>query len=96
MWLKSLMKRRYVTCTGEGAELCDFFLELCIGNVVGCILSNRDPNRKQNVAEVVQSLAEEPPVADLVPYTYVFEQCEHFVDVLDMIFEFLREDKDFV
>lgn len=42
----------YVTRSEERAGLCNVFWYSYVGNVVVCILSNRDQTRKQNVTEV--------------------------------------------
>lgn len=48
----------YIKCTDEGAEPCNVFGELCVGNCRIGILLSRDPTWKHNVGELVQALVE--------------------------------------
>lgn len=74
----------YVMRTDERTELLNVFGELCVVNGGSGSLGNRDPNRKQKVAEGVQALAEELPFADLEQHNGVLEQVELFINVFDV------------
>lgn len=81
------MKRRYMLhiLRENEATSCPRELSVCKG--VGGVLVDFNTSREKCVVEVVYALSEELSLAYLQRYTGVLQQCEHFINMLDVVLD---------